>query len=105
VTRPWEPDVTFHALPPDEFAAFRQPGFVKIAWTLRVDPIDDGTSMFRTETRAVATDGNARARFRGYWALASPGIALIRRFSLGPLKAAAERRARGAVSGTCERAR
>ena len=94
VTKPWEPDVTFHALPPDAFAAFREPGFVKIAWTLRVDPIDDNTSMFRTETRAAATDGTARARFRRYWAFASPGIALIRSFSLGPLKAEAERRAR-----------
>lgn len=103
VTRPWEPDVTFHALPPDEFAAFREPGFVKIAWTLRVDPIDNETSMFRTETRALATDGTARARFRRYWAFASPGIALIRSFSLGPLKAEAERRARAVVSGACER--
>jgi hypothetical protein len=98
VTKPWEPDVTFHALPPDEFAAFREPGFVKIAWTLRVDPIDEETSMFRTETRAVATDGTARAWFSRYWAFASPGIGLIRWFSLGPLKAEAERRgARGRV--------
>jgi len=92
VTRPWEPNVTFRALPPDEFAAFAQPGFVKIAWTLRADPVDDVTSIFRTETRAVATDPTARARFRRYWAFASPGIALIRRLSLRPLKREAERR-------------
>jgi hypothetical protein len=94
VTKPWEPNVTFRALPPDEFAAFREPGFVKIAWTLRVDPIDNDTSMFRTETRAIATDPTARARFRRYWAFASPGIALIRRLSLHPLRREAERRAR-----------
>lgn len=99
VTRPWEADVTFHALPPDEFAAFQEPGVVKIAWTLRVDPMDDDTSMFRTETRAVATDGTARTRFRRYWAFASPGIALIRSLSLGPLKAEAERRHRAAAPG------
>jgi len=92
VTKPWEPNVTFHALPPQEFASFSQPGFVKIAWTLRADPIDHGTSLFRTETRAVATDAIARARFRRYWAFASPGIALIRRLSLRPLKREAERR-------------
>jgi hypothetical protein len=95
VTRPWEPNVTFRALPPDEFAAFREPGFVKIAWTLCADPVDDETSIFRTETRAVATDAAARARFRRYWAFASPGIVLIRWLSLGPLRRAAERRARG----------
>jgi hypothetical protein len=94
VTRPWEADVTFRALPPAEFAAFSEPGFVKIAWTLRADPVDGGTSIFRTETRAVATDAAARERFRKYWAWASPGIALIRRLSLRPLKREAERRAR-----------
>ena len=93
VTKPWEANVTFHALPASEFAAFSQPGFVKIAWTLRADPIDDDTSVFRTETRAVATDSTARARFRRYWALASPGIAMIRRLSLQPLKRDTERRA------------
>ena len=94
VTKPWEANVTFHGLPAGEFAAFSEPGFVKIAWTLRADPIDDETSTFRTETRAVATDPAARARFRRYWSLASPGIGLIRRLSLRPLKSDAERRAR-----------
>ena len=94
ITKPWEPNVTFQSLPPGEFAAFSRPGFVKIAWTLRADPIDDQTSTFRTETRALATDPTARARFRRYWAFASPGIALIRRLSLKPLKREAERRAR-----------
>ena len=93
VTRPWEANVTFRALPPDDFASFSEPGFVKIAWTLRADPVDERTSIFRTETRAVATDASARARFRRYWAFASPGIGLIRRLSLKPLKRDAERRA------------
>jgi hypothetical protein len=48
--------------------------------------------MFRTETRAVATDVEARRRFRLYWSLASPGIGLIRWLSLRPLKMAAEQR-------------
>jgi len=94
VTRPWEANVTFRSLPPGDFAAFSEPGFVKIAWTLRADPVDGETSVFRTETRAVATDATARARFRRYWAFASPGIVLIRRLSLQPLKRDAERRTR-----------
>jgi hypothetical protein len=92
VTRPWEANVTFHAIRPADFAAFSEPGLVKIAWTLRADPVTARTSVFRTETRAVATDGHARARFRRYWAFASPGVWLIRRLSLGPLKREAERR-------------
>lgn len=94
VTKPWEANVTFRAVPPDEFASFSEPGFVKIAWTLRADPVGDSGSVFRTETRAVATDSTARTQFRRYWTLTSPGIALIRRLSLNPLRREAERRAR-----------
>jgi hypothetical protein len=93
VTRPWEADVVFRALPPREFAAFREPGWVKIAWTLRADPTESGASTARTETRAVATDPQSRARFRRYWSLASPGIVLIRRLAMGLLKKEAERAA------------
>lgn len=90
VTRPWEADVTFRPIPPETFAGFDEPGYVKIAWTLRADPLDGRAAMFRTETRVVATDAAARAKFRRYWAFLSPGIRLIRRVSLRPLKAAAE---------------
>ena len=41
----------------------------------------------------VATDPTARAKFRKYWSLASPGIILIRRVASGLVKADAERRA------------
>jgi hypothetical protein len=94
VTRPWEANVTFRALPADRFAAFSEPGYVKIAWTLRAESIGATDSIFRTETRAVATDPTARARFRWYWAFLSPGIILIRWAILQPLKSDAERRAR-----------
>lgn len=95
VTRPWEPNVTFRALPPDQFAAYRTPGEVKIVWTLRADPVDSGRAVFRTETRAVATDPIARERFRKYWSFVSPGVSAIRWLSLQPLKRDVERRAAG----------
>ncbi|HUK20304.1 MAG TPA: hypothetical protein VLV45_01965 [Gemmatimonadales bacterium] len=94
VTQPWQADVVFRPVDPDAFAAFRDPGFVKIAWTLRADPITARDSIFRTETRAVATDEHARTRFRRYWSLVSPGIVSIRWLLLRPLKREAERRAR-----------
>lgn len=90
VTRPWEPNVTFRALPPDDFLAFAEPGFVKIAWTLRADP-DAGGSIARTETRAVATDADARRRFRRYWRRVWPGIVVIRHMALKLVKRDAER--------------
>jgi len=64
VTKPWEPDVNFRGVPPETFAAFDEPGCVKIVWTIRADPDGPHASIFRTETRAVATDSAARAQFR-----------------------------------------
>jgi hypothetical protein len=92
VTKPWEANPVFRALPPNEFAAFVEPDFVKIAWTLRASPEPSGGSTFSTETRAVATDARARRKFRVYWAFLSPGIILIRSAMLPLLKAAAERK-------------
>ena len=94
VAQPWEADVVFRGLNPDAFAAFNEPGYVKIAWSLRADSFGPDRSIFRTETRAIATDPSSRAKFRRYWALAAPGIWLIRRATLRPLKFTAEHRAR-----------
>lgn len=93
VTQLWMADVVFRAIPPDRFAQFNEPGYVKIVWTLRADPVGERQSIFRTETRVATTDAAARARFRCYWAFASPGITMIRWLSLNPLRREAERRA------------
>ena len=92
VTKPWEADVRFRGLPSDGFATFSEPGYVQIAWTLRVDPDGIGGTIFRTETRARATDADARARFRRYWACFSPGMWLIRWTMLAPLATVARAR-------------
>jgi len=89
VTQPWLPNVVFRGLPPEEFRAFQEPGYVKIAWTLRADPVGEAESIFRTETRVTTTDQTARMKFRWYWARFSPGIVLIRRLMLGLLKRSA----------------
>ena len=107
VTQPWMPNVVFRGIPPEEFRAFREPGYVKIVWSLRADPrgsglqpepASDTESVFRTETRVVTTDDEARSKFRWYWARFSPGIALIRRAMLLAVKRDAEARAHAAVS-------
>lgn len=94
VTQPWLANVVFRGLPPDEFRAFQDPGYVKIVWTLRADRVGPAESIFRTETRVTTTDLTARTRFRWYWARFSPGIVLIRRVLLRNLKKEAEYRAR-----------
>ena len=90
VTQPWMANVTFRGLAPDEFRAFQEPDYVKIAWTVRADPVGSAGSIFRTETRVATTDLTARRKFRWYWARFSPGILLIRRFMLANLKKEAE---------------
>jgi hypothetical protein len=90
VTEPWHKNPAFRALWPEEFETFAEPGHVKITWTLRVDANPDGTSTFRTETRAVATDPESRAQFRRYWAFLSPGVTVIRRAILPAVEAAAD---------------
>lgn len=89
-TQPWIANPVFRGIAPEEFRTFREPGFVKIAWTLRADTTGNRSSVATTETRAVATDETARAKFRWYWALVSPGTALIRLIALRSVKREAE---------------
>lgn len=99
-TQPWHEEVVFHSLPPEDFAAFDEPGYVKIVWTLGAEPLSENESLFVTRTRVQTTDEAARRRFRLYWAPMSAGIILIRYLSLPMVRKEAERRARvvGATS-------
>ena len=63
VTRPWEAAPVFRSIPASEFAGFSEPGYVKIVWTLRAEPLGDRDSVFHTETRVSTTDISARRRF------------------------------------------
>lgn len=58
----------------DQFAAFDEPGYAKVAFNFR---FDDG--VLSTETRIAGTDASARRRFGIYWMLVRPGSGLIRR--------------------------
>jgi hypothetical protein len=76
--RPWTRNVTFRTVPPDEFAAFAEPDYVKIVWTLEADPIGPERTLFRTETRVEPTDAAARRKFFWYWMAFGIGIRVIR---------------------------
>ena len=90
VTQPWTPNPVFRGIAPEQFAAFAEPDYVKILWTLRADPVGNTDSIVRTETRVSTTDAHARRAFRAYWACVSPGVALIRQVSLGLIRTQAE---------------
>jgi hypothetical protein len=95
-TQPWLANPIFRGLSPWEFAAFHETGYVKICWNLRVDALDAGHCVASTETRVVTNDAIARAKFRLYWALARPGIVLIRWLGLRVARTEAERLAHSA---------
>jgi hypothetical protein len=92
VCQPWLADVKFRSVPPERFAEFAEPDQVKIAWTLEVEALDGGSTRLATETRAVATDAGARAKFLRYWSVAGIGIILIRVLLLPGVRRKAERR-------------
>jgi hypothetical protein len=78
VCQPWLPDVVFRAVPPEQFRSFAEPNQVKIAWTLEAHAIGPAVTELASETRAVATDSEARMRFLRYWRWARFGIFPIR---------------------------
>lgn len=92
ICQPWQADVRFSAVAPDEFATYAEPDQVKIAWTLEAEALGPALTRFAQETRAVATDEQARIRFRRYWRWARFGIIAIRLLMLPAVRRAAERR-------------
>ncbi len=90
--QPWLADVTFTPIAPERFASYAEPNQVKIAWTLEAEPLSPATTRFAHETRVVATDASARAKFRHYWRWARFGIVAIRLLMLPAMRRAAQRR-------------
>lgn len=89
--QPWLADVTFTPVPAREFSSYFEPNCVKIAWTLEVEPQSPTSARLATETRALATDDEARRQFRRYWRWARFGIVAIRWFMLPAIRRQAER--------------
>lgn len=92
VTEPWAAEVQFRAIDPSDFAAFRDPGSVKIAWTLEVEALGPELTRFSTETRVQPTDEIARQRFHTYWRKFGIGVVMIRRLLLRTLRRESERK-------------
>ena len=98
VCQPWQADVIMRPIPPDRFAAYAEPGQVKIIWTLEADSLDEGRCRLSTETRAAGTDAEAKARFRRYYRRFGVGMVLIRLLLLPALRREAEQRWRAVLS-------
>jgi hypothetical protein len=94
VVQPWKAVTGDEPAPQVEagrFAAFDTPGYVKVAFNIRVEPYGSGRALITTETRTAATDPASLRRFARYWMLIGPFSALIRRLLLRIVKTDAER--------------
>jgi hypothetical protein len=96
--QPWLADVVFSPIAPEQFVAYAEPDHVKIAWTLEAETLGPALSRFATDTRAVATDDQARIKFRRYWRIFGIGTVMIRRFLLPALRREAERQWKRSLS-------
>jgi hypothetical protein len=67
-----------HQVTAEEFAGFAEPGFAKLAESLRVAPYGAHACVLTQETRVATTDEDSRRRFRRYWLAVGPFIHLIR---------------------------
>jgi hypothetical protein len=95
VVQPWKAVTDEEPAPQVEasrIAAFDTPGYVKVAFNIRVEPYGSGRALITTETRTAATDPMSLRRFERYWFLIGPFSALIRRLMLRIVKSDAERR-------------
>jgi len=90
VCQPWQPDVVFTPVAPEAFAKYAEPDQVKIAWTIETAPQGPEDSLLLTETRAAATDAEARRKFLPYFRRLRPGIVAIRWLLLGAIRRRAE---------------
>jgi hypothetical protein len=80
----------------DDFAAFDQTGYAKMAANFRLAPIPGGRAIqLSTETRVACTDAASARRFARYWWLIRPASGAIRRSWLAAIKRRAERHKNG----------
>jgi hypothetical protein len=73
-----------------QFAEYREPGAVKMAFDFYVEDTSDGRSTLTAETRVLATDDLTRRGMGRYWRLIVPGSGLLRRQWLDGIKRRAE---------------
>jgi hypothetical protein len=78
--RPGLPSARWSRRP--RWAAYDEPGYAKIALSLRVDPRGTTASILTMETRVALTDAGSLRRFRRYWMVIGPFSDLVRRMAL-----------------------
>jgi hypothetical protein len=82
----WRLSIPFvHVASAPEFLRFSTPRYIKVAWALRVSPLDSASARLEVEVRVTATDDAAWRKFRRYFRLIGPASRFIRRSLLRAL--------------------
>lgn len=82
----WLPDIPFaHVEGVDAYAAFHDPDFVRVAWSLVLDATHPERTRLSIEVRVDATDDAAWQKFVQYFRLIGPFSRFIRRSALRSL--------------------
>ncbi len=82
IGRFWEADMPFADVGADAFAAFDYPGFGKLAWSLRFEPLGARTTRIHVEVRVSATDEISWRLFRLYFGVIGPFSRFLRHYLL-----------------------
>ena len=81
IGRFWQHTIDFARVPREEFAAFAEPGWGKVAWELRSEPVPGGSKLI-FEVRVSATDDIAWHKQERYFQWIGPFSRFIRRHEL-----------------------
>ncbi|MBN1207153.1 MAG: hypothetical protein JXB05_19870 [Myxococcaceae bacterium] len=85
IGRFWELRIPFKQVAPEQFAQFDEPGWGKVAWCVRVEPLGGTGSRMVFELRLTATDEESWRELRRYHRLIAPLSHFIRRHMLAIL--------------------
>lgn len=78
----WRPRIPFVQVDPTAFAAFDEPDFGRVAWSIEVIPRGDGGSWIVVDLRVDATSDEAWSSFVPYWIAIGRFSRSIRRHTL-----------------------
>ena len=83
----WQLDIPFvHVAGPVPYADFAEPGWIKVAWAIRMEPLGEASTRLVFEVRVDATDEPSWALFTRYWHVIGPGSHFIRHAILADLR-------------------
>jgi hypothetical protein len=86
----WQPVIEWRDVTPEDFSAFAEPGWGKIAGNFSVMRYGEHSTLLSYQCRTVTTDPASRRRFLRYWWLIRPFVGHIMRATLDKIKTDAE---------------